>query len=77
MQDYSLIRMKMQANFLNRLLEDSNTPKPKLDYEIMLFCNMIEDFRSSKLKADDSEMRFVYEVLKKAQRMLINKEMEI
>ena len=77
MQVYTFKRIMMQANNLNHLLEAGNTPKPKIEFEILQLCQSIEDYRSSRKMVNDSEIEFVHDVLRKAQTVLINNEMEI
>jgi len=70
MKDVPIERVKMQANHVNRLLEDRTTPKGKIEIEVIMLNDMLDKSRTSRSLAPLREREELYQILKKTQSLL-------
>ena len=65
-----LQKVIMQANNLNRLLYDEETPRTAIEYEAYQLTQALEEYRSSSRKVNLNDIGIAIEVLKKAQKRI-------
>lgn len=71
-----LKRVIMQANNLNRLLDNKDTPRTAIEYEAYQLTQSLEELRNSTRKMNPTDIDTAIVVLKKAKRRLEEYEKE-
>ena len=72
MTDVSIQKVKMQANYVNRLLEDKTTPNGLVEIEVIMLNDMLDKSRTSRSLAPLKDREELYYILKKTQTLLHN-----
>lgn len=71
-----LKRVIMQANNLNRLLDNKDTPRTAIEYNAYELTQSLEELRNSTRKMNPTDIDTAIAVLKKAKRRLEEYEKE-
>ena len=71
-----LKRVIMQANNLNRLLDNKETPRTAIEYNAYELTQSLEELRNSTRKMNPTDIDTAIAVLKKAKRRLEEYEKE-
>lgn len=71
-----LKRVIMQANHLNTILANENTPKTAIEYESIELSKSLEEYRNSGRKVNPADVGVAIEVLKKARKRIDELEKE-
>lgn len=71
-----LKRVIMQANNLNRLLDNKDTPKTAIEYNAYELTQSLDELRNSTRKMNPTDIDTAIAVLKKAKRRLEEYEKE-